>query len=418
MMKSKGLVLTAALSLMVGASQAQERVEKELQSVSTSYSYVELQGGLQLTSTNAPMDKLMTPTAALSFGHYFTPVVGARLHVNAWQAKSGFKDLDQYYKWKYVTPNLDLMLNLTNLFCKNNLTDAERGHFLNVILLGGVGLNYAWDNDELRDMNVHATRVPLAWGIKDGESKYRLSHNLRAGLRLETNQMKPLGLSLELNANSLNDRFNSKVNDADDWQFTAMLGLSYRFGKKVKKNERIKYIYRTVEVIDTIEVEEPFVVKDSIMEPYEVLEKTTVDKTIFFQLAATDADAAQGTNTAIKEAAELMKTSEDAVVTVTGYADKGTGTAALNRMYAKKRADDVARKLIKEYGLDKKRIKVDSKGDTVQPFAENDKNRCVIVSGNGTFLVKKFKPVVVDKTIMKKVKKTKTRQVEVREEVK
>jgi len=418
MMKSKGLILTAALSLMVGAAQAQnERVEKEVISVSSSYSYVEAQGGLQLTSTNAPMSKLMTPTAALSFGHYFTPVVGARLHVNAWQAKSGFKDLEQYYKWKYITPSADLMLNLTNLFCKNNLTHVESGHFLNVILLGGVGLNYAWGNDELRDLNLHATRVPMAWGIKDGESKNRLSHNIRAGLRLETNQMKPLGLSFEVNANSLNDRFNSKVNDADDWQFTAMVGLSYRFGHKIKKNERVKFIYRTVEVVDTFEVEEPEIVKDSVMEPYEVLEHAKMDKAIFFQLAASDADAAQGINNAIREAAELMKTSEDAKITVTGYADKGTGSAASNKKFAKKRADDVARKLVSEYGLDKKRIKVDSKGDTVQPFAENDKNRCVIVSGEGTFLIKKFRQVVVDKTIMKKVKKTKTRLIEVKEPV-
>ena len=92
MMKSKGLFLTAALSvLMVGTAQAQD--DKVLKS----YSFVEAQGGIQFTSTNAPMDKLITPTAALSFGHYFSPAVGARLHVNAWQAKSGFAGLDKYY---------------------------------------------------------------------------------------------------------------------------------------------------------------------------------------------------------------------------------------------------------------------------------------------------------------------------------
>ena len=205
-MKTRKL-LTAAMLLFAGAAQAQTNTW-------TSYSYIEAQGGVQLTSTNAPMDKLITPTAALSFGHYFSPVVGARLHVNAWQSKSGFSATEQYYKWKYVTPDLDLMLNLTNLFSKGS------DHALNVILLGGVGLNYAWDNDELKALNLPANVAPLAW------DKNRLSHNLRAGLRLETNQAKPLGLSLEVNANSLDDRFNSKTNDADDWMFTAMLGLN------------------------------------------------------------------------------------------------------------------------------------------------------------------------------------------------
>ena len=82
-MKTKNLLTVAVALLMAGAVQAQTNTW-------TTYSFVEAQGGLQLTSTNAPMDKLMTPTAALSFGHYFSPVVGARLHINAWQAKSGF----------------------------------------------------------------------------------------------------------------------------------------------------------------------------------------------------------------------------------------------------------------------------------------------------------------------------------------
>ena len=74
---------------------------------------------------------------------------------------------------------------------------------------------------------------------------------------------------------------------------------------------------------------------------------------------------------------------------------------------------------MKEHGLDAKRITTDSKGDTVQPFPEdNDKNRCVIVKGEGTFKVTTYEEVEVEKQEMKKVKKTVTRQVEVEEEVK
>ena len=407
-MKSKGMLLTAALSmLMLGTAQAQN--DKVLKS----YSFVEAQGGVQLTSTDAPMDKLITPTAALSFGHYFSPVVGARLHVNAWEAKSGFESMDKYYKWKYVTPNLDLMLNLTNLFGDR----YNASHFLNVVLLGGVGLNYAWDNKELKELGLTDSQMPpLAWGIKNGSSDNRLSHNLRAGLRLETDVTKPLGVSLEVNANSLSDRFNSKSNDADDWQFTAMLGLSFRFNHKYKD----RYIYKTVEVIDTVEVDEPEVIKVKKTRPVvkEKMEKTKMQKAIFFKIAESDADVASGINTAIREAAELMKTSDDAVITVTGYADKGTGTAAGNKKFAKKRAQDVARKLTDEYGLDKTRITVDSKGDTVQPFEDNDKNRCVIVEGDGTFRVQYTvqEEYEEEQTITKKVKKTVTRQIQIKEE--
>ena len=390
------MVLAATVLIACGSAMAQSGSWK-------SYSYVEAQGGLQLTSTNAPMDKLMTPTVALSLGHYFTPVVGARLHVNAWQSKSGFKDLDQYYKWKYVTPDLDLMLNLSNLFCKS------QDRMLNVILLGGIGLNYAWDNDELAALNVVPERIPLAWDDN------RLSHNLRAGLRLETNQSKPLGLSLELNANSLDDRFNSKINDADDWQFTAMLGLSYRFGYKKSTPH---YISRIVEYMETVEVDEPVNIIVKEKRPVEKMEKKSIREVVFFNICESDADKAEGIENAIKDIADLMKTSEDAVFTVTGYADKGTGNPTINKGYAKKRADGVTQKLVNDYGIDASRVKSDSKGDTVQPFEENDKNRCVIVTGEGTFKVTTYEEVDVEKQVIKKVKKEVPRQKEIQEEVK
>lgn len=399
-MKTKNLLTAAVALLMAGAAQAQTNTW-------TSYSFIEAQGGVQLTSTNAPMDKLITPTAALSFGHYFTPVVGARLHVNAWQSKSGLASTEQYYKWKYVTPDLDLLVNLTNLFGKGS------DHALNVILLGGVGLNYAWDNDELKDLNLPANTMPLAW------DKNRLGHNLRAGLRLETNQAKPFGVSLEVNANSLDDRFNSKTNDADDWMFTAMLGLNFRFGHK---KAAPRYVTKTIEVIDTFEVDEPITIKVKEKQPKTKTETKhmKMNEAIFFKIRESDANAASGIDEAIKKVAELMKCSDDAMFTVTGYADKGTGSAKMNKKYAKQRADDVAKKLVEQYGLDAKRLKTDSKGDTVQPFEENDKNRCVIVTGEGTFRITttEMVEVEVEKQSTKKVQKTKTREVQIQEEIK
>ena len=399
-MKTKNLLTAAVALLVAGAAQAQTNTW-------TSYSFIEAQGGVQLTSTNAPMDKLITPTAALSFGHYFTPVVGARLHVNAWQSKSGLASTEQYYKWKYVTPDLDLLVNLTNLFGKGS------DHALNVILLGGVGLNYAWDNDELKDLNLPANTMPLAW------DKNRLGHNLRAGLRLETNQAKPFGVSLEVNANSLDDRFNSKTNDKDDWMFTAMLGLNFRFGHK---KAAPRYVTKTIEVIDTFEVDEPITIKVKEKQPKTKTETKhmKMNEAIFFKIRESDANAASGIDEAIKKVAELMKCSDDAMFTVTGYADKGTGTAKQNKKYAKQRADDVAKKLVEQYGLDAKRLKTDSKGDTVQPFEENDKNRCVIVTGEGTFRITttEMVEVEVEKQSTKKVQKTKTREVQIQEEIK
>lgn len=375
-MKIKRLMMAASVLLMSGAAMAQDHNWK-------SFSYVEAQGGMQLTSTNAPMDKLMMPTAALSLGHYFTPVVGARLHVNAWQAKSGFADLDQYYKWKYITPDLDLMVNLSNLFGSN------QDRMLNVILLGGVGLNYAWNNDELADLGVAPQRIPLAWDDN------RLSHNLRAGLRFETNQSKPLGLSLELNANSLDDRFNSKTNDADDWQFTAMIGLNFRFGYKNNKccAEQCHVVEPTPapvveEPAPVVEEPAPVVPAEPVKVAREVVrtEPVSLHREAFYAICVSDNETPSAV---MNDVAEFMKQYKDVKVTIVGYADRGTGNPSINMGYSQKRAEKFRNDLVSRYGVDASRISIDAKGDTVQPFPnDNDKNRCVIVDATGTKEVK------------------------------
>lgn len=377
-MKSKKLLMAAAVLLMGGTMTAQAQEWN-------SFWYVEAQGGLQLTSTNAPMDKLMTPTTALSIGHYFTPVVGARLHVGATQAKSGFADLDKYYKWKSLTPDLDLMVNLSNLFGKN------QNRMLNLILLGGVGLNYAWDNDDLADLGVAPTRVPLKW------EDNRLGHNLRAGLRLETNQSKPLGLSLEVNANSLSDRYNSKTNDADDWQFQAMLGLSWRFGYKGKKHVPV-----TREVWETIIEEVPEEVIEYERIPKVGTAEVTLHKEVFYNICVSDN---VDPSTVQREVADFVNKNEKVVVKIVGYADKGTGNAKLNEMYARKRAETFKKDLVEKYNIPAEQIEIDSKGDTVQPFEENDKNRCVIIDATGLHRTTDYDTVEKKRTVMKQVER-------------
>ena len=82
----------------------------------------------------------------------------------------------------------------------------------------------------------------------------------------------------------------------------------------------------------------------------------------------------------IKKVAEWCKKNPDKVVTIDGYADRGTGNPQINKEYAQQRAEKVAKALQQE-GIPASQLKVDSHGDTIQPFPENDKNRCVIIVG-------------------------------------
>lgn len=367
----KKFFAVAALATCVAAPvMAQETEYKPYPHI-----FVGVQGGAQTTLTNYDNLELITPTASVSVGGWFTSVVGARLHVNGLWNQGGVASLDKKYDYKYVTTDADLMLNLVTLFGKKEY------YPLNVYLIGGIGLNTAWDNDDAYAMK---STMPLAW------KGNRLSHNARVGAQLDWNLCKNLSLNLEVAANSLSDRYNSKISEKDDWQLTAQLGLAVKFGHKKKPAPVVipepepepepEPVYATR--IDTTWYEE------TIYE--DVTRDREIKKEIFYGLAKSDVNANQEQILAV---AEFLKNVKDAEITITGYADKGTGTPQKNMGYSKQRAEQTKKALIKA-GVDPKVIKVvEWKGDTVQPYAENDKNRLAVITGHGVYTDKEAKTV-------------------------
>ena len=80
--------------------------------------------------------------------------------------------------------------------------------------------------------------------------------------------------------------------------------------------------------------------------------------------------------------AQWLKENPECNVTITGYADKGTGTAAYNMKLSKKRAESVAKLLTEKYGISSSRIQVVGEGSNIQPFPQdNNWNRIVIFTG-------------------------------------
>ena len=343
---------------------AQEDTRDQLKS----YSYVEAQGGIQWTAPYGKWADLITPTAAVSVGHFFNPTIGARLHVNGWQSKLGLENYDLYYKWKYVTTSVDVMVNLCNLF------SSQPRHLLNVMLIGGVGLNYGWNNEVLR-APANAGGANLTW--KDS----RLSHNLRAGLRLESDVTKKIGLSLEMAANNTSDRFTSNMTEETFWQFTAMLGVSYRFNKTHKK---LAPVLQEIAEDNSAEVAKTApTVTENVKKL--VVKTDKLQEEIFYGLYKSD--PTETGSLQLQRIADFMKKYKDARVLVLGYADKGTGNANVNARIARLRAEECKNILVNSYGCDASRIDIDSKGDTVQPFTENDKNRCAIIESTAQYEV-------------------------------
>lgn len=329
--------------------------------------FLGVQGGAQTTFTNYDNMKLITPTTSLSFGAFFTPVVGARLHFNGWQNKGGFKDATQDFKYdyKYVTSDLDLMLNLVTLFGRKNY------YPVNLYLIGGIGLNYAWDND---DAYANKAYMPRAY------EKDKLFHNARVGAMLDWNLHKNLSLNLEVNANSLGDRYNSKSNGKDDWQLNAQVGLAVKFGYK-KKEVKEEWATRT----DTIWYD------DVALTPR--VEDGTITWNVFYKIRESDFNDPDAQLNAI---GQFLKDHRECKVTIKSYADVQTGNPKINMGYSQQRSEKAVKALV-DAGVDKSIITAEYFGDTVQPFAENDKNRVSIITATGLkdvkdkYTVKKYR---------------------------
>lgn len=336
------------------------------------YTFIGVQGGGQVTFSNPSFSNLVTPIGSVSVGRFFTSAVGARLNVQGWQNKSGYKIAgeDKTYKFNYITTDLDLMINLSNIICPKNT------HFFNAILFGGIGISYAWDNDEQKTLiNTYGVTEPAAW---DDD---RMVHNFRVGMQFEFNVSKHVGINLEVAANHLNDRYNSKKNGAPDWQATGLVGLTYKFGFQKKKRSSTSSTlaaqdYDNARNTAAAVAAPPVVKEEPKPAPVAQKKKEKTSAEIFYTIGKSEPTGAEADKVA--SLAEWLKAHPTAKVTITGYADAGTGTADVNMKISKLRADNVAKILTDKYGIAASRISTSSKGDTVQPYSNNDQNRVVI----------------------------------------
>jgi len=378
-MNIKKVLFTAALALGMMSASAQEQQTVE---VFNPHWYVQLQGGAQYTLGERDFSDLISPNVQVGVGYNFNPIVGARLSVNAWQSKAGstIAGVEKGWKWKYVAPTLDVTFNLSNAICGYK---AER--FFNFGIFAGIGANIGFDNDEANEVNGYFnglypsnTYRPNAdqWlrYIWDG-TKVRLTG--RAGITADFRINDRFSAGLEVQANMLSDHYNSKKAPNPDFYFNALAGVKINLGS----THTTKIVEPCNKVIEKI-VEVPKIVEKIVEVPAPsankaaTVEEEPLKETFFYAIRLSDPTA----NATIDKIVAWCNKYPAKGISISGYADKGTGNPKINQGYAKQRADKVA-KILQQRGVAASRMTVNSYGDTVQPFPENDKNRCVIVVG-------------------------------------
>lgn len=370
-MKMKKTILSCLMLIGALSVSAQEQ-KGTTEYVFEPHWYLQLQGGAQYTTGEADFGKMISPTIQGAIGYQFSKSIGARLAINAWQSKTGWRDdagfTPKNFSYSYVAPALDLTFDLSNIIAGYNPNrKLSFGAFI------GIGLNYRMQSDDAKEakayMDKYVYKDEFGWTPMYDDDAC-LFFKGQAGLTADYHISDAFSIGLEGNFNMLSDRYNFKKVGNPDSYFNLLAGIKYNFGPTYSTRfipapePEIRYVDKIVEKI--VEVPGPAV--PAAVEP--------LRRDIFFEINKTIIRDSEKQK--VQDIADYMNAHQTSKVMITGYADAGTGNNRINDRLAKGRALVVVKALKEQYGIAESRISWDSKGSRVQPFAENDLNRVSI----------------------------------------
>ena len=374
--------MAVAAALSFGSAFAQNAGNGEFDG----HWFIQLQGGIGQTVGETSFGDLISPAAALNVGYKFTPVWGLRAGVSGWEAKGALAGPTAVYGFNYLQGNVDVLADICGIF-----SGYRAKRVLSPYLFAGVGVNGRFNNDEARAL---ASRFPSSDYLWDG---CKVSLVGRFGLGTGIRISDAVSLNIELNANVLSDKFNSKRGSAVDWQLGAVAGFTFSLGRKKAVEPVAEYVPAPAPVPEPAPAPVPEPAPAPVPEPAPApVEKepapvreepvvqqaqepapafVAVERNLFFTIGkSVIRDEEKGK---IDELADVLRENPETIVTVTGHADAETGSAARNMELSKERAENVAA-AIEAAGIPSDRIIVRYVGDTENPFSSAEKNRVAI----------------------------------------
>lgn len=387
--KALFLVFLAATVVSVSAYAQQSLSDEHIEF--RPHLYGQVQAGGAYTRGETVFYKLLSPAGYLSVGYQFSPVLGLRVVGGGWQGKGNGLIPLEVYKYNFLQGNADLTLSLSSLF-----GGYKHDRVLDLYGFVGGGALYAFNNGAAAVSETNITRFEYLWDTN-------ILPVGRFGFGADYRLTDCLSLTLEANLNITSDRFNSKKADNPDFQYNALVGLKYIFGGKPYR-ESASYLAAIAAAKEAEELARAKAEADSLARAKAAAEaeaKAQAEREAAEQRAREEEERKQEVvdnpadhnictffdknkdvirpeeDLKIIGLAEYLKAHPEYTVAMCGYADVQTGNARINRDLSARRVAAVKARLV-AYGIDANRITSDFKGDTIQPFEENDLNRVVI----------------------------------------
>ncbi|MBO4447222.1 MAG: OmpA family protein, partial [Bacteroidales bacterium] len=362
------------------------------------------------------INNVTAPTIAVGAGYDFVPGFQLRGELSGWQAKGTVLDGyareegnngEFHYKFNYVQFNVDAVWDICNSF------KYKSKRLFSPYIFAGPGLNYRFNNAQALEIAEHFPTENYLWETGT------LMFTGRAGAGVAIRLTDAIKLEVELVDNILSDKFNSKKNDRDvlyigklpldfDYNISALVGVKFAFGQAAKRKAAETAAAAAAAEAAAAKAAADKAAADKAAAEKAAAEKAAAEKAAAEKAAAEKAAAEAAAAKAAAERAAARSASEnvlfvigrteirksevqkiqnivdvlnaypEATVSVTGYADKDTGTHSGNWILSEKRANNVAN-AIKKAGIAADRITVDFKGDTEKVSPVPAENRVAVM---------------------------------------
>ncbi|MFR9166380.1 MAG: OmpA family protein [Dysgonomonas sp.] len=319
----------------------------------------------------------VTVAPTIQLGTWFNPYMGIRIKAAGGTNLHTFtNDATVMRRNRYISTEANLMWNVTDYLLNYN---AKRVYSFIPYVGAGWAIGFDYSDNMANDKTVNSLTVDA--GIIN---RFRFSEKV--------------SLDIELSAKALRDDFDKRGASKQQYDLLASVSASlvYNFGKATfteavlrdqsevdAMNQRINDLRSQVGSKDSqlssyqsriADLERQLAEKPKVITKEET--EVEMNAVVVFKIGSAKLQDNQEIN--IFNAAKYLQQNPDINVVVTGYADKSTGTPAINQRLSEQRAQAVADIMIKKFGIDPARITTVASGDKEQPFPTDEWNRVVI----------------------------------------
>ena len=317
----------------------------------------------------------LSPALDIGFGKWFTPGIGVRFMYSGLTIKGATQngshstgkvyDASQWLdeqKFDFMNIHGDVLFNASNLLCGYN-----EKRFWSVTPYVGLGWILTWETPRARNFNASIGLI----------NSFRLS--------------SAFDLNLDVRCTATKDEFDGERGGRkEEGLLSVTVGVTYKFPRRTWGRSTVKTITFSDEELRLMREQlkamndENNRLKNELVEASNKVTERVVETNILsapylvtFQISRYALSNEARVNIGFQ--AKIMKENKNAVYTIIGYADKGTGTKEFNQFLSKSRAEAVYNCLVNEFGVPASQLKITYEGGVDNMFYDDPRvSRAVI----------------------------------------